>query len=171
MNFAVKSSIKVSGRELLIRALNALERNLKLEPLPIAGCYSVPVWISSDAHARLEVVASANGIQVQEAAGQLAQAWYIDSLRAGSYSIVKEDPAVRKRRDFKEQLIQGLRENLIVAAEGSTGLGKGRILGEAALDILTTDSKAHVWVSAPTYIVIAQLLTEFGKVPNADGVL
>jgi ATP-dependent DNA helicase DinG len=170
MNFAIKSSVRIPGVELIRRAKDARDRNLRLRPLPIAGTFFVPVWLSADAHAKFREVAENHSLTIPEAIAGLAQAWFAEELKSKNPE-PEPDPINRKRLQFHREMRDGILSGQIVLAEGSTGIGKGRILAKTARDVLAANPSHRVWVAAPTFVVLDQLLGEFTKVEDTADLL
>lgn len=71
------------------------------------------------------------------------------------------------QKKYYEGITLGLLANKIVMAEASTGLGKGRAMMAAAVDMIE-QKKCPVVVAAPTLSVMSQLYNEFEKLELPD---
>lgn len=173
---ALASNISEHYRHLLFLAL---EEGVRPTFYDTQGLRTAPIRLSATLHARLEVVAEqaqidlkqafaslcAAGAQIQqrrsaEAAGLVASfATGLDTSRFKS----------QQQADFYAGMAAGLAEKKIVFAEGSTGLGKGRVIAMCARE-QALQGKTPVVVCAPSLALVGQLYAEFkalddGSVP------
>lgn len=90
---------------------------------------------------------------------------YLETVGIGSLKEARPDQA-----KYYEGILKGLMANKIVMAEASTGVGKGRAMMAAAVD-MTRQNKQPVIVAAPTLSVMSQLYDEFIKLEIADVII
>lgn len=117
-------------------------------------------------------LAESSGISFQRLWVGLARAGFAAmaaDVVATTYRVAKAEAAPFALRDgevgrlqlqYWRSVIGPLRQGRIVVAEGSTGLGKGRVLVAAALEQALSGVKP-VAVAAPTLKVLAQLWSEY----------
>lgn len=123
-------------------------------------------------HDKVEEMAKARGISFQKVWVGLVRAGFAAmsaETASMTYRIESADPppfavrageAGRLQEQYWRSVISPLRQGRIVVAEGSTGLGKGRVLVAAALEQALAGVKP-VAVAAPTLKVLAQLWSEY----------
>jgi hypothetical protein len=70
----------------------------------------------------------------------------------------------RTQQEMVAALSKGIRENKITLLEGSTGIGKSRVMARTALEL---PAKAKVGIFAPTLAILYQLFSEFLKTARA----
>jgi ATP-dependent DNA helicase DinG len=66
----------------------------------------------------------------------------------------------RAQQEMVDALSKGIRENKITLLEGSTGIGKSRVIARTALEL---PAKARFGIFAPTLAILYQLFSEFLK--------
>ena len=76
-------------------------------------------------------------------------------------------PKSHVQRDFYLHIHAGLKENKITLAEASTGIGKGRALCAAAIE-MAREKKTPVYIIAPTVAILDNLFNEF-ELLNHEG--
>ena len=165
MNFKCDYPFSVSGKLLATSALEALALGLKPERLPPKPGHHMAVYLSADQRAILLPAAAKLELKPAELVEQLAYALHHFRRRGQEQSSSESSlsETERNRKYLLREITAGLDAGQITLAEASTGIGKSRILAQAADHILSSSPKAIVWVAAPTVAVMVHLLDEFRK--------
>ena len=166
-----------------------------LEPvvdLPSTDLVRVSLYLSSDWAAQLQHVAKLKHLTLEKAVAGLAYARFrqrttgavahleqpeqrtIDadlckaSASGGESREEGQDNRATLQARLRIPLMEGLRAEKIVFAEGGTGLGKSRVIAQCALEYLGGDPRSKVLVLAPTISVLVHLVREFKEVAPSD---
>ena len=166
-SIAVAANLSEQYRHLLFLALEA---GIKPTAFDTQGLRTAPIRLSAAMLAKLEAASleaqidlkqafaclCAAGLQIHqqrsaEAAGLVASvSWGLDRSRFKS----------QQQADFYAGMSAALAEKKIVFAEGSTGLGKGRVIAMVAMEQAKA-GKSPVVVCAPSLALVGQLYAEF----------
>lgn len=149
----------------------------------IARLPSSPIFINAVLLAKIEAVAKEYQISLPAAFAGLCAAT-VGKLEADMKQKIKAEKVVVKgwggktvlagedrpdQKKFHEKIRAGLAFNKVVLAEASTGVGKGRALMAAAIEV-AQEGKKPVIVSAPTINVLSQLFFEFQELCKSSPV-
>lgn len=137
-------------------------------PLPATGLRSIRVRPSGELLTALYAASDAHDLSLAEtASGLLYSLWLSDRPARPTRA---EAPATAEaflnglragQKPLARGVINGLREEKIVLAEGSTGIGKSRILVRAALDWLSRKPRACIVIAAPSLNIVSQVANEW----------
>ena len=153
----------IAGRLLIANATEAIQLDVPPEPLPPVCEHSMAVYLSTEQQKLMGEFAATHGISVRETVETLAYGLYQHRRRGQSVpdAAVPVSEVERNRAHLLSEIKEGLALGQIVLAEGSTGIGKSRILSQTAAHIMDTAPAHRVWVAAPTISVLAHLAQEF----------
>lgn len=155
----------------------ALANECEPSPFNIEQCRLGSMMFSSALHAKIEQVAAARGLTFQQAFAGLAVAGFPLVARdqttkqatnqnvAKTVSMPLRDAREGQARLFKE-IMTGLRQNMDVMAEASTGIGKSRVITAVAIQS-ALDGKNPIIIAVPTLANLAHAWTEFKITRNA----
>lgn len=149
-------------------AFLALEAQAVPKPIDVKGLRTAPMRLGVGMLARLQESASKAGVDLKVAfaslclEGQLIQ----ERQRAAAAELVVQPPVLDmslfrspQQASFYRGMSQGLSEKKVALCEGSTGLGKGRVIAMAAIEQVRA-GKTPVVVAAPSLALVAQLHAE-----------
>lgn len=147
----------------------ALEDGAVPVPVETAGMRTAPIRLGVGMLARLEASAAKAGIDMKQAFASLCKAGLLiqERQRAHAAGLTNSFSASLDHSRFKSPqqaafyagMAAGLSEKKIVFCEGSTGLGKGRVIAMVALEQAKA-GKTPVVVCAPSLALVGQLFTE-----------
>jgi len=156
----------------------ALRADAIPEQIAIKGLPSEHTRLSPSAFARIELIAEQQGMDIRSAFAGLCAAGekiYMDNLNQAA-GIAQEiasqlpmpfTPKSDNQRQFYENVMIGLQHRQIVFAEGSTGIGKSRVIAAAAIHAAQS-GMTPVIIAAPTIAVMEQLYNELQTVGPKD---
>ncbi|MFN9471027.1 helicase C-terminal domain-containing protein [Acidovorax sp.] len=149
-------------------AFLALEAQISPKPVEIAGLRTAPMRLSVGMLARLQESASKAGVDLKVAFASLCLEGQLIQKRQRTEAaglVVQAQPLdmslfrSAQQGAFYRGMAQGLNENKIVLCEGSTGLGKGRVIAMAAIEQVRA-GKTPVVIAAPSLALVGQLHAE-----------
>ena len=167
-------------------AATALGRNAAPLFESNVGVPRASVYLPPGLHAKVDATARRFGTTFQDAFAALVRAGIalqMESIQESSARLHAAAPAPFKVKDgiagalqemYWRNLMASLSAGRVVLAEGSTGLGKGRVIVAAAIERATAGFKP-VYIAAPTLKVLGQLWAEFeglsAELPKKAGLL
>lgn len=168
MNYMPSFLSDYSAKE--VRALVDDALNRKLQPKRIPGepkTKHVSLYLSDSVSAQIEALAQKYEFRPAEIISRMAYA-ALAAQKAPPEEGTKEKPPALSVREslqnqYYEQIRSGIAKGRIVMAEASTGIGKTRVGGRIARDILERKPKARVWVVVPSVQNAIQTYQEFEK--------
>lgn len=165
-------SLAVSTR---LAAMAAVRDGIEpIEP-PVAGMERVTVSLPMEATVILDAASKQHGLPPGKMLAALAYAWWRhcsqkptpDETDSGNHA----DDIMATLRPLQASLYHGavaqMREGKIVFAEGSTGIGKSRIIALAARELCERKA-SPVIIAAPSLAVLGQVAREWVTVTEAD---
>ena len=159
---------EISGKNIALDAIEAVSLQVPAAELPPKTPHHVAVYLSSAQVAVLQPIAEHAGLKLAVAVERLAYGLF-QHRRRGKQQIDlgRGNETNRLRKFLLSEIKTGIDARQVVIAEASTGLGKSRVLGQAAEHVLTADKTSVLWVAAPTISVLLHLVAEFIKVNPA----
>lgn len=144
----------------------ALDNGIKPRPLPVTRIRRQRIRLEPAMETALADLAQKHGLSISEAAsGVLYGLWLRErqkEARAHAPQSGDTEPFVAGLRPGQKPLakgaIEGLLDKRIVLGEGSTGIGKSRVLVRAALAWLANNRSGKVVICAPSLNVLAQII-------------
>lgn len=157
-------------------AFLALEAKVAPGPAILTGLRTAPIRLSAGMLAKLQESADAAKVDLKTAfaslctAGQAIQARQREASAEAVNKFVPLDVSFFRspqQAAFHRGMAEGLRDCKVVLCEGSTGLGKGRVIAVAALEQAKA-GKTPVVVSAPALSLVGQLHAELMELGDAS---
>ena len=166
--------LRVSNERDALRTAAAAALARKAAPLfeSNVGVQRGSIYLPPGLHARIDDVARRFDATFQDAFAALVRAGIalqMEAIRASTDRVQSASTAPFKVKDgltgalqaaYWRNLTAPLSAGRVVLAEGSTGLGKGRVIVAAAIERAIAGAKP-VYVAAPTLKVLGQLWREF----------
>ncbi len=160
---------KTTGAALLSEAVTALDRNIAPEELPPMATHHCTVYLADGKKEAISAAARRYGVEIPVIVGRLAYGKH-QADRRGQASEPEIGKGLSetegKRLHLVREVIRGLEQDRVVIGEASTGIGKSRILGQAARHLLA-DPQSRVCVAGPTLSVMVHLMREFREVDSS----
>lgn len=151
-------------------ALSAIRENLSPSPLPAAGLSRVSIALNQE---ETDLVESSTSHGVRECKdypiGKLIGAYCYAKIQALQSSTTEADEFQDRpdQQKFYKAIKIGLENKNIVLAEGGTGLGKSRVLGMLARDMIA-NGEGPVCITAPTISILRHIYKEIEKAPYTE---
>lgn len=168
MNYMPSFFLGHTAKEIRALVQTALSRNLPPKRLP--GTHEtkhLSLYLSESVSGQVEALAQKHDLRPSEIISRLAYAALIDERGEGQGKAQPEAAKLTVREklqnDFYSQIQDGMNKGCIVMAEASTGIGKTRVGGKVAHEIITRNPKARVWVVVPSIQNVVQTYQEFEK--------
>jgi ATP-dependent DNA helicase DinG len=131
---------------------------------PVAGRKRLPLSLPTSLSSPLSALAARKGVQI----GAYAEALIWGAVESSRSAPAAKPSTTSKLRIRLAEAITHCRKNKMFGLiEGSTGIGKSRIIAQAALDAIR-DGADTVLVAAPTIGNLEHLVSEWGKVQQED---
>jgi len=174
--------LRLNNERNALRSAVATAINLKL-PWVDGSNVGVPrksLSIPATLRAHIAKYAEEHGMDFQDAFAGLARAGIAEQLRmtqiaAEATGLIEAPPFQLKpgpdgalQRAYWQNVMGSLTRDRVVVAEGSTGLGKGRVIAAAALERALRGA-TPVYVVAPTLKIVAQLWSEYEGLMQENG--
>lgn len=148
------------------RLQTALKKGIRPRPLPVTRMRRQRLRLDPEMETSLADLAQKHGLSISEAAsGVLYGLWlgeHEKKTKAPAAAPGDMEPFLSGLRAGQKPLakgaISGLLDQRIVLGEGSTGIGKSRVLARAALAWLANNRSGKVVICAPSLNVLAQII-------------
>lgn len=148
----------IAGRE---AALVALAEDLPLAAPPHDECRRVSVYLDAATFGQLQLRAAELGLGLNELISRASYAWARRQAHGARPAATSRSDTDRMRETIVDALDSGISSGRLVLAEGSTGIGKSRILCLAASRAVARGE--NVLMTAPTVADISRLMDTWAE--------
>jgi Rad3-related DNA helicase len=157
------------------RLQTALEKGIRPRPLPVTRMRRQRIRLEPEMETAIADVGQKHGLSISEAASGLLYGLWLGERQSEASPPPPPtgdiDPFLVGLRPGQKPLakgaINGLLDRRIVLGEGSTGIGKSRVLVRSALAWLANNRTGKVVICAPSLNVLAQIiLNEWAEDPD-----